>query len=834
MKLLKKMAVTEGRLLLLAAVLALVLLGLAPQRASAQQRTGWECREVERTGRVTTLDCQPGYATGHDRVVVYGQLPPDWGGSGSVVTRVPDIANGALVFDASADGTANIVITFSQRAAGALVAELYDDQSGDGEVSATVAPEGEFTVTETGPVVQVTAPDGWWQRDGTVNFNLDIVVDGYIRATFGSVFEEYHRTDGTPEVYAHIRDTDRDGRPDLEWRQLYLPFPESWGYRRTEVVVNTEDDEPPIRGALLWPYLGDTYSDWSQYAKLSYSSSTPPIDVDWMAGKLTHVAEFVGSRTEPANYFIYSPSRLREGEVSVADFEAPFAYYDLSGGTDPFPTLMIRDVNFGAGDPYMLGGLVPYLVHDIGYVWRYPASRGEFAPIWDFKVNLVGTNDYASLVEVGDLKILTGNYADLPYLVTENGWDLTTFVADEGGRVANSEGIGAWGAILEHLAPESYQYVAGLLDELPLDYFETIRPGYRGEVAPHFGQQARLYMGAVDGKLHLLRADRGIWSIDDDASELRYANLDQDPYLDQWQYLEDGQVRRQLNWTPGYLVYAGDGRVLITRASIAPALFETLPPRNRDEWLELGQQLETHRLDLEPGDLEAMAAQFEGPASRIEGAALRDFRPDGSGFRFVLALSPGYQVDGTIGPDLEGLAPGDYLVAYHDTFSIRPLTPALVELVPGSLAFTPATPLALQPMEVRLKLHNAGLADLPELAVQLYAGLPGLDPQLVAGEVVSLPGGDTVPLAISWTPPRAGDWRLDFAWDEDPEAVPGAGDSQAAVELQVAAQPPLAVGQIWQISNVGHPLPLLALLGALGLLAAALGIVLLRPVGGRR
>jgi hypothetical protein len=737
-----------------------------------------------------------------------------------------------LVFDVNADDTANIIITFSQRADGALVAEFYDDQDGDGAVAYSLVSPGRLEITETGPVVQVIAPDGWWQRDGMVNYNLDVVVDGEIKASFGSVHRQFHHTDGTPEVFAHIRDSDGDGRPDHQWRQLYLPISETSGYYRTEVTVNTEDDEPPIHGALLWPYLGDTGNSWSHYTKGYSAQSPPPIDVDWADGKVTNVTEIVSSRAQPGNYFIYSVSRLREGEVSPANFEAPFAYYDLSDRTDAFPTLMIRDANYGAADPYMLGGAVPYPVHNISYVWRYPASRTETAPIWDFKINLLGTNDYATVNEVGDLQILTGNYADLPYLVTENAWDLTTFVADEGGRVANSEGILAWGSTLEHLAPEARPYMAGYIDDLSLDYFNTISRGYRGEVAPYFGQQARLYMSALDGKLHLLRAARGIWNIDD-VSELRYADLDQDPYLDQWQYLVDGQVRRQLNWTPDYLVYAGDGRVVLTRASSAPALFETLPPRNHEEWLALGRQLEIHRLDLMPGDLEAMAAQVEGPTSRIDGAELRDFRPEGDGFRFLLTLSPGYRSEGNAGPDLGGLPPGDYLVAYDQGFSARPLVPARVEAIPSSLQLVPADPVALQSMNIGFQLHNEGLADLPELKVQAYAGLAGSDPVLIAEEVVSILAGETVPVVLPWTPPRPGDWWVGFSWYEDPEPDLSAADSRASLSLRVAPAPALGIGQIWQISNATLSLPLLALLCALGLSAAALAVVLARPRGGR-
>jgi len=834
--LLRDMNLRKGVTLLLTAMLGLILLGMGTRHVVAQQARDYECRVTERTGQVVALDCMPGYATGHDRVLIYGELPTDWSDSSAAVASLPDIANGALVFDANADDTANVIVVFSQRTDGALIADIYDDQDGDGVVSSRTGSATHLEVTETGPVVQVIAPDGWWQRDGVVNFNLDITVDGLVRASFGSVFRQFLHTDGTPEVYVHIRDTDKDGRPDYEWRQLYLPMSESSGYPRTEIVVNTEDDEAPITGAVMWPYLGDTYSDLSQYAKLTYFSSSPPIDVDWSSSRVTHVAEFVGSRTEPGNYFIYSIARLKEDEVSAANFENPFAYYDLSGQNLDLPTLMIRDAYFGPRDPFFLGGRGYYPTNDIVYVWRYPSGEAEQAPVWDYKISLVGAYEYTSIVEVGDLSIVTVEYAELPYWVTERTWNFATFVANEGIQAPNSEGISAWGAILEHLAPESYQYMAGLTDQLPFDSFTNISEGYRGEIAPDLNARARVYISNLDRKLHMVGSTSGVWRLDS-RTEMLYANLDGDAYLDQWQYLEGGEVRRQLNFVEGYLVYGGDREVLLKRVDIAPSVFESLPPRNHEEWVALGQQLEANRRDFAPGDFEAMVMQFEGPTSHIEGATLRDFRPTESGFRFVLTLEPEFRVaagDDWLG--LQGLPAREYAVTCSNgTFRVEPLTPARPEIVPGSLRLSNPAPAELEPVQIEATLRNAGLEDLADLPVRAYVAGPDSPLQPIGVTTVTLLAGGSALVRFGWTPPAPGEWQIALAWGEDEgHSFPSPLSANGSLNVQVAAQPPLDVATALRLSNVGQPLLLLAFLTSLSLVAAGLALTTIHRARSRR
>jgi hypothetical protein len=99
---------------------------------------------------------------------------------------------------------------------------------------------------------------------------------------------------------------------------------------------------------------------------------------------------------------------------------------------------------------------------------------------------------------------------------------------------------------------------------------------------------------------------------------------------------------------------------------------------------------------------------------------------------------------------------------------------------------------------------------------------------------VSVLAGETAPLAIPWTPPEAGDWQLTFVWGDDPEATLAGADNRAVVDLHVSAAPTMRIGQIWQLSNVAKPLPLLVLLFSLGLFASALVLALAWPAEGRR
>jgi hypothetical protein len=494
----------------------------------------------------------------------------------------------------------------------------------------------------------------------------------------------------------------------------------------------------------------------------------------------------------------------------------------------------------------------------IRYSWRNDVGDSH----WDYKVEVLGfyPYDFETPIAGGDTLVDAPPYDEFPAWVVERSWPLVTFVDTEDRDYRTGEGIYDWSG-----SDVGIGFYLGYLDTYDAEAYDRIGAGLRGEYRLTRDQPPLMYLSPVDNRLHLKWAEGGTWRPDEEQEVIRVGNQDGDAYIDIWSREvlplleededEDPTGRQEdaeasspdgtaaepeaieaLFSLGSHLLYGSQGRVAWVEADYQPSLFETLPPTDHDTWEAHRSQLAPYEdLRRDPRDLRSWLDAFPGPRGEIFGATLAHARATGDGgFRFELSLQPGYRLEGTAVPDLDGLAPGDYLVTYQERFSVRSLTPALVELVPDSLELEPATSLAVQPMNVSLKLHNSGLADLLELPVKVYARLEGADPYLIAEEVVDVLGGETALLAFPWTPPRPGDWRLEFVWDEDAVADLTAEGSRAAVGLEVQAHPTLRIGRILQLSNVAHPLPLLALLGALGLSAAALTVILIRPGGGRR
>ena len=333
--------------------------------------------------------------------------------------------------------------------------------------------------------------------------------------------------------------------------------------------------------------------------------------------------------------------------------------------------------------------------------------------------------------------------------------------------------------------------------------------------------------------MHLVGAEGGVWNLGD-GREIQYSNLGGTQYLDQWLYVESRKLVRQLHRAQDQLIYAGDTQVVLIQAEVPPAVFETPPPRNHEEWRALGELLEGHQPDFAPDDFEAIVAQFDGPVWRVQGATMRSFRREGDGFRFVLELQPGYMARGDIGLNLLDIGPGAYAVTYNDgEFSVQPLQPAWPRLVPGSLRLTSLAPAELEPVQIEAEVLNEGLEDLPSLRVQVWAqGPEQAAPQAIMETDVTIPAGEVVPVRFDWTPPEAGEWQISLAWgaEGEPGPLPVAADS-GTLRVQVAAQPPLVPRTAWQISNVAQPTALVLLLASVSASSAALGVLALRAKG---
>lgn len=644
------------------------------------------------------------------------------------------------------DGKAALIIDFRPDGTG-LKADLYDDQNNDGVVSYTI-PNGasEPIVTENDrqlPTIRVQTGEGWWQENNKTNFNLKIAIDGPVRGDFASAVTAYYMkytTNSTPDFTIEVYDNKKDGIADYELRNS----PIKGNYIHSSLSVSNETQAVQLSNSLIWPFLAIKPWGFDQ----TYNQLQAPIQVDWSKARLLTIGEFVPSRGRSNNWFMYSIDPITKGQNNLTNFESPFAFYNLSGINDGYPDLQVRFERFNPGE---LVRDFQKPIQSVRYSWDQYHRQS-----WDYKLDFLGTQEITGSVQFNDFSIQTIPYKDVPRWVVGKTWDQINFVAYEGnGASYGSEGIYEWAA--QGDIRESY--ITGEESGYSLKPFQTISAGYRGEygVAPKI--TPRLYFSSVDRKLHLRGAQGGLWNIDKNAS-IRYADLDNDGYLDQWTAVT-GQgsvtsVTRQLNVSRSFLLLNDGQDTVLRQAAAQSSQFETLPPTNQTEWKALGERLGAAGSTYAPGDFRAMMQQFNGPELRITSAQIRDYRPVGpTGFRFLLTLKPGFRVAGANLLALRGLAPGEYAVTYNGTFQITPLTPPALA---GSVA--DAQLVQFQTAAVPVALRNDGLTDEPAATLELWAAPSQGQATLVATDTVTLLAQTTLTPTLQWAAPAAGQWTL--------------------------------------------------------------------------
>ncbi len=644
-----------------------------------------------------------------------------------------------------------------------LVADLYLDQDGDGAVSYSLRDDNQIEVRERMPGItprstnptfwtfRVTAPDGWWERDGKINYNLNIQVDGAVAATLlRDVYIHVIKTDGVIDFVVHVRDTDHDGRPDYEWREAFLPFGDLDAYYRTSILVNTEDDELPVTGSIFWPYLGNNYNDIVK----PYNQSPPPFEMNWQHARIDYLGEFVASRANPGSYFVYTFERLKPGEILEANHENPFGFYNLAGVDDGYPDLAIRFEDYHAADPYFIQGTFDEPIVEIEYTWDQDHLR-QPDKSWSYMVGLVGRHKIDSVVELPDLKMRTVPYDQAPTWVTEHNWDAGTFVAVEQPPLWTSEHIYTWTVFRTVSGDLRNNYITGEMTEEPTKNYQDIDPGLRGEYNFNLAGRPLLYFSSIDRKLHLLTAQYGVWRINE-STAVRYGNLSGGDYIDSWQLFEGERLARQLYAAPKFLVYGDDQQVRVKAVDYQAELFRTLPPRTHDEWASLGAQLRNAQRDFAPGDLGALVDQFSGSETQLSGASMRNYRQDGkNSFRFVLELQPGFKVQGEDLLGVQNLLPGTYVVNYNGAFHLERATPPAISATLANVTLS-----KLQPTALRIGLHNAGSEDLSGAILELQATSPQGYVTTVTTQTISLPAQTTITTTVQWAAQDVGEWTL--------------------------------------------------------------------------
>jgi hypothetical protein len=751
-------------LCLFAALLVWQLCAARPAYADDGQGTIFSVtqQDVNGDGRpdLTIIDCA--FATNHDRIYVVDQ------GSDMHAARnwqeATDFDDDIWLYDIGADGSIQLIVVYGKED-GHATAYVYDDRNDDGQVS--YERTGTKVTVQESPyrTARIISDSNWFLPDGRLNLNVRFELDGPIPTL--DRMPDYYRQEWMPH----------DGRTDIEFeevagsdgiaqyalRRLVAPSPDDWGFERAWLYSSEGRYPTNLRGRAFFPFLPiPTDPHDPKHVNLRYFDLPPDVAVDWKHGKIMGV----GLEGYPiGNGYHFNDNRyIIKGQVNDVAFESPQAYYDLANNHDAFPELHIRFFTHPADDRTMwsLEGMESVPWQSISY------DLNLFNPgtlRWDFKIGLGGTHKIDSVVQFRDFAVRTVPFEELPSWITSREWKLSTFVAREGSGYQSSEGIYEWqtdtGADpaaplnqVEEARDASFRYMLGVSTTPPDAFFTQTHAGFRAE--RHFAGpiQPYLYFSPLDRKLHLRGAEWGVWNIDD-RNMIRYSNLDGDAYLDAWQYFEQGDLRRQLYVAGPYLVYAGEDEVVLKQVSLAPSLFEMLPPSDHAGWLALRQKLEANQRSFAPGDFKAMMAQFSGSEWRIIGVTLRDFRPAGNGFRFVLESLRGFSVSEQDDTALTQMSAGSYVVSYDGTFHIVPLTPPVLS---ASLTAPPLT--QWSPGMLQVTLRNDGLEDLPQAVLEVWMAPPQGAATLVATQTVTLLAQTPITQTLQWTPPSAEQWTL--------------------------------------------------------------------------
>lgn len=723
--------------------------------------------------------------------------------------QASDFEDALWLIDSGNTGKNQIAVMF-HRVDGQLTADIYQDQDGNGDVDVSLRP-GDVRVLESQWwSIRVTARDGYWQRDGRIAPNFDILVDEQFAATFGGqLYFDAMKHDGVVDVTTQVRGPTATDPRSYDWRTVSTPFPASSGIYRTTLTVREHGQEPAFAPSFPWYLLGPP----AGLVKPN-GESFAPIQVDWATGKLIYLGEFVASRGSDVNWFTYSVDRVDPGVVNNPNFESPFSFYDLANDQDSVPELEVRVDRANPGDspPISTSSWGDRGYQLIRYSWDQRNDQN-----WTYKLGLLGDNPIESEVAFPDFTLKTIPYDDLPSWVTSHAWDVATFVAAER-PLWTSEGIydgDPGGAIRD-------AYYAGASNS-DSGFGDTVGSGIRMETSLHLATQPWLSFSPIDRKLHLVGADRGVWNIDG-LRELRYLRSDGADAFDGWQLWNSGALEAQLYRIPGGLLYSGPDGTYALQADVASELFRTLPPTNHDEWQALGQQLAANAGDLPPGDLRAMLDQFGGDPVLLAREPIVGFQRSDGGVSFSIDVRDPETITALSAATGVAITPGLQTVA----FANGQWSATAAALAPPTISIAAQPDGALQAAPVLVTIDNPGALPLEDvtLRVQVVGSDGTVGVNLGQQAVTVAPGAQQV-LPFTWAPGRGDDWTIRATLTSDlPDPRTGAQvvllDQQEQVDVApVVALAPRAAGRLgWSGTDLGRLATFVALIALTGSCAA--------------
>jgi len=703
------------------------------------------------------IDCS--FATESDQVLVYKQKGHM--NDGSEWEELINFVDEVWLFDVGSDGTAQLIIEFTI-AEGLYTAYIYDDVDGDGKVDFSV--DGKNIIIQESDFwrVQVTSDQPWDQVWDYPHANITMYVDGYASLAWAAGYQIQNDDiglNGMVDWVIEIGDKNDNGINDYQVVYAVSPY-FKYLYRPTHnklVIFECKSGNAytPYSNDIFWPLLFNDTLDTDH----RYFDHPPIVAVDWETASLSRI----GVRGFPieTGYHIYSRLPIELNQVNAANWENPMAYFDLANDHDSNAELQIRfDVRV-PNDPYFpepYAGYVETPNLEVNVSWDQDNNS-----LWDYQLSLGSNQAIEEVVDFPDFSITSVPYDQVIPWVWGRTWDAAMLVFDSRPS-SNSEGMfGKGWKISRGYDGEDIgsgldtQYMMGFSDQPPYESFEDIQPFMRGEYNFAYFDMPKVYLGALDRQLHLYTAQSGVWNLGD-GRYLRYANLDGDPYLDQWTLEKHGILQRQLNYQAGFYLYSGQDQVVLQHAEHDPALLITAPPGTHEDWLYLGRMLKDHAADADPDDFLALLAMAPGSPLTINNAASRGFRPTDEGFRFILSLMPDFEIQG---PDLLGLAgtpPGDYLLTYDGDFHLQPLTPRAIQVAspdPAHLQLIQHTS-----GSIPLTLTNTGLEDAENLYVYAFLQRDGHERLSADYQSLRLNAGESKTLRFPFALDAVGAWEL--------------------------------------------------------------------------
>ena len=513
-----------------------------------------------------------------DQVIIYDRgedmtRAGDW-------RNAVDYRNDLFVYDAESDGQPELVIDF-QTKSDSFVAKLYDDHTD--ELSYQLDSDHFELEQPDSPALAVRSLEPWMEN-GQISYDLRLNVTDPVRSSF--TWAQYKDITDRIETDINVSDVDDDGVPDYSIRQIRTNLPQSAGQVRTELTVNRGDEAvlSPNDG-ILWPYVGTE----GGYTK-PYGEASPPIKIDWDDGRVNMVGEFVASRGDEDNYFIYSIDRLSRQNALPLSFEYPFAFYDLAEDNDSRPESQVQMVYYPQGSrrgPGSYARKSPTTSGELRYSWDQD-NDGE----WEYKFGGIGTARYENITRLGSYRYPNPGYEVLPTWVSDQVWRSAVFVVRPDG-FKSTEGI-----YEGDYNDEARQAALGLQSKEGR-LFPNTAPGYRLEAADTYRKTPQLYYSPIDEQLHLHGMSYGYWNHSE--GRVTYKDFDNDPYVDRWRRVSDG-TNSSLYASEHGLIYTTRNRTVVNQGTVNESSFVTSVPTTTAEWKNLrktiGTQPDTNRTDL--------------------------------------------------------------------------------------------------------------------------------------------------------------------------------------------------------------------------------------------